>query len=88
MYQEGWFIVDRRAEELGLDRPVVARYGTWLRAALRGDFGRRAVEQTSVRTLLWQRLQVTLRKVTTAIVAGAGFVAFARDSVPVLSETA
>jgi peptide/nickel transport system permease protein len=63
-------LVDRRAEELGLDRPIVARYGQWLTAAVRGDFGRRVVEETSVRTLLWQRLQVTLRMVTAALVAG------------------
>lgn len=59
--------IDRRRVELGLDRPVVIRYGRWLGAAVRGDFGRRAVEETSVRTLLWSRLQVTLRMVTAAL---------------------
>lgn len=63
-------LVERRARELGLDRPLVVRYGQWLRAAVQGDFGRRAVEETSVRTVLWERLQVTLRMVTAALVVG------------------
>ena len=62
--------IDRRAQELGLHDPLVTRYGRWLGAAVRGDFGRRAVQETSVRTLLWQRLQVTLRMVTAALLAG------------------
>jgi len=59
--------IDRRRSELGLDRPVVVRYAHWLGAAVRGDFGRRALEDTSVRALLWSRLQVTLRMVTAAL---------------------
>ncbi|MGI8810263.1 MAG: ABC transporter permease [Acidimicrobiales bacterium] len=63
-------IVERRARELGLDRPLLTRYGRWLGAAVQGDFGRRAVEETSVRTVLWQRLQVTLRMVAAALAVG------------------
>lgn len=62
--------IDRRSADLGLDRPVAVRYVRWLGAAARGDFGRRAVEETSVRTLLWARLQVTLRMVTAALLVG------------------
>lgn len=31
--------VDALRVQLGLDRPLVVQYGTWLKAALRGDFG-------------------------------------------------
>lgn len=59
--------VVRRSHELGLDRPLLVRYGRWLGGVVRGDFGRRALEDSSVRTLLWARLQVTLRMVTAAL---------------------
>jgi ABC-type sugar transport system permease subunit len=43
-----------------LDRPVVERYRSWLAAFVQGDFGKTQGGR-EVRSLLWERLQVTLR---------------------------
>ena len=52
--------VDRLYRELGLDRPVVVRYGEWLGNALTGNFGESYVHRRPVSEVLWDRLQNTL----------------------------
>ena len=53
------------SEQLGLDRPLIARYLTWLGNAVRGDFGTSYISGNPVRTELASRLGATL------ILAGA-----------------
>jgi len=40
----------------GLDKPIVARYGNWLAAALQGDFGNSRVNMRPVLEVLWPRM--------------------------------
>ena len=58
-------VIDARRVELGLDRPVVERYRSWLAAFVQGDFGKTQGGR-EVRGLLWERLQVTLRMTVVA----------------------
>ena len=44
---------------LGLDRPVLDQYGTYMRKLLEGNLGYSFYSSTSVRTLIWDRLPVT-----------------------------
>jgi peptide/nickel transport system permease protein len=60
-------VIDARRAELGLDRPVVERYRTWLTAFVQGDFGK-SHGGREVRGLLWERLQVTMRMTLVATV--------------------
>ena len=60
-------VIDARRAELGLDRPVVERYRSWLTAFVQGDFGT-SQGGRDVRSLLWERLQVTLRMTVVATV--------------------
>lgn len=46
--------------ELGLDRPVVIQYGSWLGQALHGDLGTSLISNQSVVTTLGQALPVTV----------------------------
>lgn len=64
--------------ELGLDRPVLLRYGEWLSGAVRGDFGLSLqYSGVSVASLLQSRLPVTL------VLAGMTFLLIVIVSVPV-----
>jgi peptide/nickel transport system permease protein len=47
-------------DELGLNRPLVVRYGDWLSQLARGNFGESAVNKEPVSTALAQRMPVTL----------------------------
>jgi peptide/nickel transport system permease protein len=47
-------------QRLGLDRPLVAQYGSWVLAALRGDLGRSFKTGDPVATLILDRLGPTL----------------------------
>lgn len=60
-------VIEARSRALGLHRPLPARYATWVTGAVRGDLGR-TVGGRSVRNLLWERLQVTMRMVTAGLV--------------------
>jgi peptide/nickel transport system permease protein len=54
-------IVAEIRSELGLDRPVIERYVSWLGDAVRGDFGRQYLEpRLPVSTVLKSALPVTL----------------------------
>ena len=58
--------VNRLRAQAGLDRPLLARYGTWLNGAVRGDFGRSISERLPVTTLIGARLGNTLKLSLTA----------------------
>jgi peptide/nickel transport system permease protein len=64
-------IIETRRQELHLDDPVLARYGRWLASAVRGDLGT-SFAGRDVGSLLWERMQVTLRMVTLALVLAIG----------------
>ena len=59
--------VDARRRELGLDRPVLVRYLTWAKDAVRGDFGESYVTGGAVRPKLVRSLGVTLRLLVGAV---------------------
>ncbi len=52
---------------LGLDRPLVEQYWTWLTGALHGDLGRDVVSGAPLTELLAQRLPVTLELAVTSL---------------------
>jgi peptide/nickel transport system permease protein len=56
---------------LGLDRPLVAQFGTYLRDLAHGDFGTSYLYQQPVGTLILQRLWPTVLLVGTATVLAA-----------------
>jgi peptide/nickel transport system permease protein len=58
--------VQRLREQYGLDRPLLARYGTWLSGAVRGDFGTSLSERLPVTKLIGARLGNTLKLSLTA----------------------
>jgi peptide/nickel transport system permease protein len=62
-------VIAARRHQLNLDKPVLTRYGIWAGNFVKGDFGR-TLGGRPVRTLLWERLQVTLRMVVLATLLG------------------
>ncbi len=47
-------------EELGLDEPLIAQYGSWLWSMATGDFGGRSfVSREPISSLVWRQLPVT-----------------------------
>ncbi|WP_374650150.1 ABC transporter permease [Dongia sp.] len=52
--------VDILTEELGLNRPVIVRYGEWLGNTLTGDLGYSTLYKTEVNAIIWDRLGNTL----------------------------
>ena len=52
---------------LGLDRPLVAQYATWLARALRGDLGRSLRTNQPVAEAILERLPVTLELLAAAL---------------------
>lgn len=61
-------IVQRKATELGLDRPLVVQFGDWLFRAVTGDLGRSWFTGEAVTTTLLTRVPVTLSITIGAIV--------------------
>lgn len=59
--------IQARRHELNLDKPVLTRYGIWVKGIVKGDLGR-SVSKQEVRPLLFRRLGVTLRLVLCATV--------------------
>jgi peptide/nickel transport system permease protein len=55
-------------EQMGLNRPLVAQYGTWITGALHGDFGTSFVSHQAIGPQLFDRLSVTLWLVIGAMV--------------------
>lgn len=52
--------VERLRQLYGLDRPIIERYGTWLTAALQGNFGYSRTYTQPVLDILWPRLGNTV----------------------------
>lgn len=51
---------DQLRSDLGLDRPLLVQYGSWLGGTLRGDLGQSLVSSESVSSAIVTRLPVTL----------------------------
>lgn len=68
--------VDQKAVELGLDRPLIVRYGDWLLRAVQGDLGRSYFTPQPVTEAIASRLPVTLSLVI-AVTALTALIAFA-----------
>lgn len=52
--------IDAKNAELGLDRPILVRFGEWLMHAVQGDFGRSWFSSENVAVAIGNRLPVTL----------------------------
>ena len=62
--------VEHLRKELGLDRPMIQRYGEWLGGIVQGDFGTSWSNRNSVAEQLWKRLgNSMLLAVTSAAIA-------------------
>ncbi|MBO0679701.1 ABC transporter permease [Mycolicibacterium sp. S2-37] len=62
-------VIDAKAVELDLDKPIPQRYAHWLGGAVRGDFGTTVAGQP-VTEELWRRIGVSLRLVVIGSVLG------------------
>lgn len=62
-------VIDAKAAELDLDKPVPLRYARWVSGAVRGDFGTTITGQP-VSDELWRRIGVSLRLVVIGSVIG------------------
>jgi peptide/nickel transport system permease protein len=62
-------VIDAKAAELDLDKPVPLRYAHWVSGAVRGDFGT-TVNGQPVSGELWRRIGVSLRLLVIGSVLG------------------
>jgi peptide/nickel transport system permease protein len=62
-------VIDAKAAELNLDKPIPLRYGHWVADAVRGDFGTTVTGQP-VSDELWRRIGVSLRLLVIGSVLG------------------
>ena len=62
-------VIDAKAAELDLDKPIPLRYGHWVSGAVRGDFGT-TVNGQPVSDELWRRIGVSLRLLVIGSVFG------------------
>jgi peptide/nickel transport system permease protein len=62
-------VIDAKAAELDLDKPIPLRYGHWVAGAVRGDFGTTVTGQP-VADELWRRIGVSLRLLVIGSVLG------------------
>lgn len=62
-------VIDAKAAELDLDKPIPVRYANWVSGAVRGDFGT-TVGGQPVSDELWRRIGVSLRLVLIGSVLG------------------
>jgi peptide/nickel transport system permease protein len=58
---------EQQREALGLNQPILVRYGIWLREAARGNLGYSFVDRQSIATKLGDRLAPTVGLMTTAL---------------------
>lgn len=61
-------VIDARRAELGLDKPFLVQYGTWLTGMLRGDMGESYVSGSDVFTTFLSKLPATLLLTAMSIV--------------------
>jgi peptide/nickel transport system permease protein len=66
--------VARLREQLGLNQPLLAQYGSWIGGVVRGDFGESIFSGDPVVTLILTRLPVTLSLIvlSTVVIAALG----------------
>jgi peptide/nickel transport system permease protein len=64
--------IDALTRDYGLDRPLVVRYGDWLRGAVRGHFGYSLTYRVPVERLLLPRLAATIWLTATALLLAWG----------------
>ena len=62
-------VIDAKAAELDLDKPIPLRYAHWVSGAVRGDFGT-TVNSQPVSAELWRRTGVSLRLLVIGSVLG------------------
>jgi peptide/nickel transport system permease protein len=62
-------VIDAKATELNLDKPIPLRYALWASGAIRGDFGTTITGQP-VSDELWRRIAASLRLLLIGVVAG------------------
>ncbi|HEU4361844.1 MAG TPA: ABC transporter permease [Mycobacterium sp.] len=62
-------VIDAKAADLGLDKPVPVRYAAWASGVIRGDFGRTVAGQP-VSAELGRRIGISLRLVVLGSVVG------------------
>lgn len=74
-------------KELGLDRPLVAQYLSWIGGALHGDFGKSFFSQYGVGELIDQRLGPTIELAIGSLVV-AVLLALTLSLVPVIRDSA
>lgn len=65
--------VSRLEASLGLDKPLIERYGSWLGDLVQGDMGSSTENGRAVTTLLGEAIPVTLRLVVAATVISVVF---------------
>ncbi len=58
---------------LGLDRPLLEQYGTFLRDAIRGDLGRSLRTSQPVTTAILERMPATIELAAAAMLVAVGF---------------
>jgi peptide/nickel transport system permease protein len=63
-------VIDEKAAELDLDKPIPVRYGKWVSGAVHGDFGT-TVGGQPVSGELWRRIGISLRLVFLGSVIGS-----------------
>ncbi|MDT7761231.1 MAG: glutathione transport system permease protein [Mycobacterium sp.] len=62
-------VIDAKAAELNLDKPIPMRYGHWVAGVVHGDFGT-TIGGQPVSDELWRRIGVTLRLLVTGSLLG------------------
>ncbi|MDT5210280.1 MAG: glutathione transport system permease protein [Mycobacterium sp.] len=62
-------VIDAKAAELDLDKPIPVRYGHWVAGAVHGDFGT-TIGGQPVSNELWRRIGVTLRLLIIGTIMG------------------
>ena len=61
-------IIDAKRAELGLDRPLIVQYGSWLLSMLQGDMGRSYVTGAGVFNTFLSKLPATLMLTAVSII--------------------
>ena len=59
--------IELRRQQLNLDKPVLERYGIWVKGVVKGDLGR-SISNEEIKPLLFRRMGVTMRLVLSAAV--------------------
>ena len=59
--------VETMRHKLGLDRPILVQYGSWVAALLRGDLGHSIISDEPVMEMILRRMPVTLTVAAAAL---------------------